>query len=202
MAGLRKAPIESVAHGALRCLYSALPGGVPRPSLEDVLEFHDIVRRMFLQATLIPFRFPTKFLDENQLTDFLRQRESNFGEQLRKADGLAQMELRLSPLTTAPRTAASGRDYLEARRDLLKLCQRVSQRAAHTTSDLTREWREREDQGSLRVYAMLPRAAAAEFRERMRRLPVDDGVALIVSGPWPPTEFMQLEFETAGGGHD
>ena len=200
MTGLRKAPIESVAHGGLRCLYSALPGGVPRPSLEDVLEFHDIVRRMFLQATLIPFRFPTKFLDEGGLLAFLREREAHFAEQLRKAGGLAQMELRLSPLAASARAAApSGREYLEALRDRLQGCTRVAERAASTAREITRDWRRREDQGSLRCYVLLPRDAVADFRERMRRLPVDEGVALIVSGPWPPTEFMELELEAAGG---
>src|SRR5579864_532406 len=68
-----------------------------RPQLQtSALEFHRVLSDVFKSAAIIPFRFPTIFDNEEQLSERLRERSSDYSELLDKFRELVQMEIRVT----------------------------------------------------------------------------------------------------------
>src|SRR5579872_2481017 len=86
-----------------------------RPQLQtSALEFHRVLSEVFKSTAIIPFRFPTIFDNEEQLSERLQERSSEYTALLGKFRDLVQMEIRItSPDLKKP--AESGTQYLKLR---------------------------------------------------------------------------------------
>src|SRR5579871_4959573 len=111
--GVRNAPVESLRRGDLACVYSNVD--VSSPTTEDALDFHTVVDRVFQQVAVAPFRFPTALDDERQLMDFLA-RHGHYSDQLQRLRDYVQMEVSFTRPAQAATAGATGREYLESRK--------------------------------------------------------------------------------------
>ena len=182
---------------------------------------HDAVVRAAAGAgPVLPLRFGTAVPDEEAARTLLRTHAASAAEQLRRIGTAREWGVRLVR-TLAPgaepalagrlRTDdVSGTEYLSRRReelqrgdDLTRTAAEYAERlqdelSAHVTESLRRGG----STGSsllLDMAYLVPTAAEAEFLGQVQQLTEDleaHGLALEVTGPWPPYSFVAL---TPGG---
>lgn len=183
--GVRGAPVEVTQHSGLACYFSRYEefrGGTADELKQDALDFHWTINHVFEQQTVVPFRFPTLLSGSPALEDFLREHAAAYRADLKRLRDRVQMEVR-APVkaSEAAASAASGTAYLKARFDAAQeataLESLLRQAAPHA------EWKQRAN----RYFALITRGGEQPFRDAIAALGRSD---LRVSGPWPPTEFV------------
>ena len=182
---------------------------------------HDaVVRAAAAAGPVLPLRFGTAVPDEDAAHTLLRTHAASAAEQLRRIGTAREWGVRLVR-TLAPgaepalagrpgRDDLSGTEYLSRRRhalqredDLTRTAAECAERlqdvlSAHVTESLRRGG----STGSsllLDIAYLVPTAAEAEFLGQVQHLTKEleaSGLALEVTGPWPPYSFAAL---TPGG---
>ncbi|MEO5936083.1 MAG: GvpL/GvpF family gas vesicle protein [Terriglobales bacterium] len=180
--GVRSAPVETLRRGALVCYFSryeSFPGGSADELKRDALDFHWTVNYVFQKQAVIPFRFPTLLPAQDDLEKFLERNSGVYLADLQRLRDRVQMEVRFSMPEVTP-VSGTGTAYLKAKFDAT---QRVVQLENLMKSAAEAEWKQRGN----RYFALIPRAVVTEFRDKIAGL---GQATLRVSGPWPPTEFV------------
>ena len=149
--------------------------------------------------TVIPLRFGCVMENESRILQVLGAREAEFEQLLGQLEGLVEMGLRVWSKSAAeePLPRSPGARYLAAARGRYTgLTPIEEQWAGHTCGLLkglyareTREARPTPEGRLVSMHFLVARAAAEEFRGRVRRLAVPGEMKLMVSGPWPPYNF-------------
>lgn len=180
--GVRSAAVETMQHAGLACYFSRyekFAGGSAEELKQDALDFHWTVNHVFEQQAVVPFRFPTLLPSAPDLETFLNAHATEYLADLHRLRDQVQMEVRFT-VPPEPPSSGTGTAYLKARFDA---AQKVSELENLMKSAVSAEWKQR---GS-RYFALIPRGVVAEFRDKL----ADLGQApLRVSGPWPPSEFV------------
>jgi hypothetical protein len=193
--GVRDAQVEWLVESAVRCFFSCLEGSYASGSAdtlkEDALRFHSVLHAIFAQAAVIPFRFPT-VLEPDELRRFLAEGAAGYPDRLARLRDVVQMELRISSSAAAIASPPSGREYLLRRQAQAQAMAEAAAASRSAAGHLIQDWRERETRSGLRCYALVPRAEIGEFQARMGTLGALEGVTMVVSGPWPATEFLEV----------
>ncbi|HUR37632.1 MAG TPA: GvpL/GvpF family gas vesicle protein [Terriglobales bacterium] len=186
--GVRSAAVETLQHGSILCYlsrYESFPGGAGDELMKDALDFHWAINLVFEKTAVFPFRFPTLMKSEEELKQFLATHADAYLADLQRLRGQVQMEIRVTqqPEQIVAENALgtnSGTAYLQRKAA-------VAQYFAHfeqlIKSAVQAEWKQRAN----RYFALVPRATVAEFRDKINDL---GQASLRVSGPWPPTEFV------------
>lgn len=191
-AGVGQRPVEEITHGQLRCFYSRFQQPPEKFSKEDVLEFYATVQACFRQAAVIPFRFPTLVESERELLQFLQEKSQPYGAALERLRNMAQMELRIaSEHSRTSKNKPSGKQYLAQRLSKKQALESAATAARSAAGELARDWRQRETQGGLHCYALVAREDIGRFQEILQSLPSEKGLQMLISGPWPATEFIE-----------
>jgi len=156
----------------------------------SALEFHQLLTDVFRSAAIIPFRFPTTFETEKELTEHLTGRSSEYTALLDKFSDLVQMEVRVtSPFTKTQ--SESGAQYLKARQSAVLAIEKFEADLRAALSPTLKDWRQRASKEGRRAFALVARGGVAEFGKIMQSTPVPDGLKVRVSGPWPVSEFIE-----------
>ncbi|HZQ90246.1 MAG TPA: GvpL/GvpF family gas vesicle protein [Terriglobales bacterium] len=185
--GVAGAEVRELHADGVRCFYS--PWEPQKMPTEAALEFQRLISSVFAQAQTVPFRFGHPVATEEDLRSFIAQHAAAYRRALQYFRGLAQMDAALTFTPPAGETT-SGREYLDRIRE-----RRAALREAVTAlrrGVCARAWKESEQQEKLRCYALIELDAAAEFRDQMLRVNLPKTLRALVSGPWPPAEFMKL----------
>jgi len=160
------------------------------PLQTAALEFHRVLSEVFKSSAIIPFRFPTIFDIEEQLTQRLQERANEYTALLDKFRDLVQMEIRVSnPGLKKP--AESGTQYLKLRQIMKATIDKVTTELRSVLSGLSQDWRDRPSKDGTRAFALVYRNQIADFRNVMRNIPVPRDISVRVSGPWPVSEFIE-----------
>ena len=192
--GVRSTPVETLRRGALVCYFSryeSFPGGSADELKRDALDFHWTVNHVFEKQTVIPFRFPTLLAADADLENFLKRNRDAYLADLQRLRDRVQMEVRFSMPEVAP-ASGTGTAYLKAKFDAT---QKVVELENLMKSAVAAEWKQR----GPRYFALIPRAVVTEFRDKLAGL---GQASLRVSGPWPPSEFVNCYPETSPQGQD
>lgn len=183
--GVRGAKVESLTRGGLACCFSRYEefgGGSADALKQDALDFHWAINHVFQQRAVIPFRFPTLLTETSALEAFLEEHASGYLADLQRLRGLVQMEVRLPPpVAEAVAATTSGTAYMKAKFDAAQKVVELESRVKSAAPG--REWRQRAG----RYFVLIPRGDEAQFREKIAAL---GEASLRVSGPWPPSEFV------------
>jgi hypothetical protein len=186
--GVTGAPVRAAQFQNLGCVCSPL---VPPQefSQEDALRFHAVLKSVFDQRAVIPFRFPTILQNETDLQEHLRAKYDVYSSDLQQLKDAVQMELRITAKPEAA-SGSSGTEYLRAKQQSSRALEAASQQAKIALSDLILEWKERPTESGLRCYALVRRSEIARFRRQLEDSNVSGPAKLLLSGPWPATEFL------------
>jgi hypothetical protein len=194
-AGVRHAEVSRLSAGGLSCFYSEMSGTAAETAAkvkEEALEFFAVVQHAFAQAEVIPFRYPTLLKDQAELSAFLEERSGEYVAALQRLRGTAQMEVRITPVEKRP-AASTGKQYLETSQASEAALEKAAAAAHAAAKSWLRDWRVRESASGLRCYALVARGELKDFEKQIHKLDAGSKVSVVVSGPWPPTEFVDVE---------
>jgi Gas vesicle synthesis protein GvpL/GvpF len=195
--GVAAAKVEELQEFGLRCCFSRFESRehLSRiPAVESAYGFHQVLQALFRQAAIIPFRFPTLLENVDELRQHLREHAPQYIEALSRLRHMAQMEIHIGANQAAEKASqpASGREYLQQRQARAAELKATAEKLNQATRSWVVEWRERQTDGGMRCYALLPRDAVASFQQAAQALSQSlPGTRL--SGPWPPAEFLELK---------
>ena len=189
--GIAGAPVESLRTGGLIALYSELePAKLTSPAREYALQFHRVVQQAFQATAVVSFRFPTWFASRDALQAALAAKASVLEEFLSTHADVVQMEISLS--MERPAAPASGTEYLQSRRQAGEVLESAAAACRAALGGHERSWRQRASDRDLRCFALLARADVEAYRNAMQAAVLPGGVRALVSGPWPPNEFLEM----------
>jgi hypothetical protein len=186
------------------------------PSEEDPLVMlarrHDVVTRaVFEHHPVLPLRFGTLVPDEPAAVRLLADHHAEARSWLDRVDGHREWRVRArlahpgtpTPTSTATAAPADGAGDLAARRDRLAAAARTRRDGSAAATALHEAlsryaaetvYRTRRSASPLLDAAYLvPAAAERAFRAETGRFP---GLAVDMTGPWPPYAFVRLEVTT------
>jgi hypothetical protein len=173
--------------------------------------------------TVIPLRYGCRLAREDQVSGLLKERHSHYETLLRELDGCVELGLRLlvpeRPGASVPlprRGPGDGADsraglaYLKARQTYYDRLEnwglehrQLAQELAAIFAGLVRQVKT-EGPGPrlplLSLYLLVPREAVKECRQRFRRFNQETEYGLLLSGPWPPYNFVVDQPESPWGG--
>lgn len=196
MTGVAGAPVVCVRLGSLAAFTSSNPdkSNWLRPQLQtSALEFHRVLNEVFKSTAVIPFRFPTIFDSKEQLIARLQQRASEYTELLAKFRDLMQMEIRVTN-SVLQHPSESGTQYLKQRQAATAMIDKITAELRAILSELSRDWQERRSKDGIRIFALVDRNRITDFRNMMLNAAIPRELRVRVSGPWPPSEFMEPRY--------
>ena len=198
--GVGDLPVESLEEDQLRCFFSRsdrreqLVGPSAR---ESALAFHSVISRIFEQAAVIPFRFPTILEGEPELRTHLVEQAASYCEALARLRDLVQMEIHVahkpSSLVEQDNQAnirTGGTQYLQMRQREQRELTDFASHLRRAGGDLIQGWCERVSSFGLRCFALLDRLEVDRFKARLAGVQIPSALSARVSGPWPATEFV------------
>jgi hypothetical protein len=203
--GVEGAPVQCMDVRNLRCFVSEFAAHIPsEPVPEMVKAFHQVLQRIFAQTAIIPFRFPTIVENEGVLRQFVEGRSAEYSNALRRLRNKVQMDVRiiLNPSASLPSansvnssSSQSGRKYLEDRRGRYQQAQSILDEFRRVSNSLAEEWIQRDTPSGIRGFALMDRSAMPVFLEKIGRVVTPADISARVTGPWPPSEFVEIAGE-------
>lgn len=185
--------------GRLRCFVSDFAAQMPyAPVPEMVKAFNRVLQRIFAQAVIIPFRFPTILESEDMLRQFVETRGAEYGSALKRLRNKVQMDVRIISKARESVNSAStqsGRGYLEGRRERYQQAQSVMDQFRRVSNSLAEEWIQRDTPSGIRSFALVDRSSLAIFLERIGSVVTPADISARITGPWPPSEFVEITRE-------
>jgi hypothetical protein len=195
-AGVEGAPVRWIDMGRLRCFVSDFAAQMPyAPVPEMVKAFNQVLQRIFAQAVIIPFRFPTIVESEDTLRQFVESRAAEYSGALKRLRNKVQMDVRIifkAHENVNSSSSKSGREYLEGRRERYQQAQSVMDEFRHVSNSLAEEWIQRDTPSGIRSFALVDRSSLAVFVERIGRVVTPADISARITGPWPPSEFVEI----------
>ena len=193
--GVDGEPVRWIDAAALRCFFSNFGSPLTdQPAPEILTAFNRVLHALFSQAAIIPFRFPTVVENEDVLRQFLESRSSEYRAALHRLHNKVQMDVRLilEPVAASEPPPRSGKSYLEDRQARRQEVQSVLDKFRCTANSLAESWVQRDTPSGARGFALVDRSALPLFLEKIGRVLTPAGISARVTGPWPPSEFVEV----------
>lgn len=197
--GVAGIPIEEVEHSGLRCFFSRSTdrAGFENSVRDSALQFHQVIHELFRQGTVIPFRFPTYMESDVELGTYLQQHEGKYRESLTRLRCMVQIEIRISFQASGERNLSqlkkSGSDYLRERQGRQRRLEDESEALRQASLQWTAGWRRRPSADKIRCFVLVERNAVQQFEHALAAIQIPADLLVRVTGPWPPTEFIDKE---------
>jgi hypothetical protein len=190
--GVQRAPVEAMSFGNLRLLWSEVEWPFDAKNVQrHAVEFHEVVRHIFNQAAVIPFRLLSVFDDRSALMAFAGENQARFVEDLERLKAFVQMECVIYPApSAAPVDRSSGRVYLEQKAAAARSSAGFAQAVRDAVAHLSPEVRVREGKNGTRIFVLVERGGDAEFRRAVNAMAIPEHMSRRISGPWPAAEFL------------
>jgi Gas vesicle synthesis protein GvpL/GvpF len=195
--GVQGLPVSRREHLGLTIFYSEDPSRDrwSAPTVRSsALEFHRVLEAVFNSTAIIPFRFPTIVAGGEELREHLDERANYYLLWLEKFRTSVQLEALVS-YSGEDRQAAGlhgGKEYLRRRQQTMAAARGWVEKLEAAVAPLATDWRTAIVDSGIRSFAVVERELVAECKERARKLPPPAGVSVRVTGPWPVTEFLDL----------
>lgn len=215
--GIYGRPVLVMERGALGAGVSDLRQLDPHPDVVTVLAYENVVEYFFRQQSIIPMRYGCTIRDTIELNSVLDKYQDQFDKLLARLEGLVEMGIEVqtdgqvtgpelvsavAPQVGAGDTGQSGASYLFARKLhygnadqvaeqrtglVTTVCQPLSGLFVHHKVELSAS-----QPHGLSIYFLVPRSSVEAFRQASRCCPDVGPSKLVVSGPWPPYNFVYV----------
>jgi len=213
-----------VAQNGLSAVLSELGEAGVECDVSGILEYDSIVEAFDRHLTVIPVRYGCFFEGLSDAVASLERRHDEYVSLLQRLAGMREMAIHVLPdrpndksdaglKVTSPESAPifcnTGADYLAARRRYYLALDRAAldrrlliEEVCESLSGfyLRRNVRFPDSAGGrlLSTYFLVPRELVENFRRAARALRLRDGSKLLLSGPWPPYNFVEDPLQSAG----
>ena len=181
-----------------------------------LLAYEAVVESFHRHMTVIPMRYGCRVVCPYDALVLLRENHDGYGELLRELEGLAEMGIQLlldasgdpvdacaPPVRSIPLPSYgnSGTTYLASKRERYVGQERAGVEQRELVEELCVslegsfvrhkvEFPSSRRSRLLSLYFLVPRDSVETFRSAVRRLPTNRSVKLLLSGPWPPYNFV------------
>ena len=178
---------------------------VPPLGRDDVLAHHRLAEQGLAAGLCLPVRFPTWAADEHAVRELLEQRRAELLAVLNRVTGRVELAVTITwtndqPGAEPPTQATTpGKRYLQERRQRYAAADQRRSEGQRLAAAVAADARVLEATHTLcpspeigLSSALLVNAEdAVAVRKRLQGL--EEGVRILVSGPWPPYSFVSLE---------
>lgn len=209
-AGVEGAPVFLVAEGGLAAACSVAPDACVTPTVPRATAFAWVVGALHAVTAVLPFRYGN-FLDSSErVLNLLQAHREEFLQSLEEVEGCDEMGLRIllenrpgmecaQPAYAAPR--GTGREFLEGRRAHYAaeecdeaLAARAAAEARGALDGLAVKCREDRSSAAdgrlLSLFFLVRRENVERFREAFEQLQQETSAKMLLTGPWPPYNFV------------
>lgn len=197
LAGVKGLPVLCTEHSGIEVFYSqhVHDENWTTPSLEQTAkQFHAVLRQLFQNRAVIPFRFPTVLKDQESLREHLAGAAGEYAAQIRKFADDVQMEAMFSETAHAAIVGeTSGTEYLRQKQKRDAAYGSAIAALQGFAGTLVGDWKQKQTPSGIRLFALVKRTAVSGFLQRMQSFGVPSGFTIRVTGPWPVTEFLELK---------
>ena len=190
--GVNAQPVQLLSSGRLGLLWSEVEWPfAPDQMQRSAIEFHQVVRHVFSQTAVIPFRLLSVFEDQQALRAVVAENQTHFLDDLERLKGFVQMECVVYPAPGQAQTgSSSGKAYLEKKAVAMRSSEGLAQTVRDAVAHLSNEVRVREGKNGTRIFVLVERGRETDFREAVSVLPLPQHLLRRISGPWPAAEFL------------
>lgn len=190
--GVGAVPVQLMSSGELGLLWSEVEWPIaPDKMQRSALEFHQVVRHIFNQTAVIPFRLLSVFDDQQALAAFAAENQACFLADLERLKSFVQMECVVYPAPATERQdISSGKAYLEKKAVAMRSSESFAQAVRDAVAHLSHEVRVREGKNGTRIFVLVERGRESDFRQAVSVLPLPQHLSRRISGPWPAAEFL------------
>lgn len=165
------APLQAIPADDLVALCGP-PGDEGEPTAEALWRHEEIVESLMRDRDLLPVRYGTRLDDERAAASALTARSSELRAALEHVSGAVELSLRVR--------SREPSDTGEIEAQLRALARDAVERPGRDEHEL------------LRAAYLVEREAVAHFAEEVTRLQdAHPGLALLLTGPWPPYSFAE-----------
>ena len=214
--GIGQQPVVVVTRNGLSAALSELAESDLVPDISRTLAYGRVVEHFFRSQAIIPMRYGCKFENASDVVSMLVEHQREYQKLLGDLQGLDEMGIRvllgksegrvradtsLEPSATALSFDNSGAAYLAAKQEHFRGLDQavldqhllVDELCASLSGLFVRRKVESPDltiSRLLSLYFLVPKASVEAFRHAARRLHPKNSVKLLLSGPWPPYNFV------------
>jgi hypothetical protein len=173
------------------------------PGVSRLLDYQNVIASFHARRAVIPLRYGCFLESEGAAIRLLEARRAEFESLLDRLDGMTEMGIRVllegAAPSEDPAPRAPGAAYLARLRRrygaaLLPaenfLAGEIGGALGHCWGQFRAESSAAAGRRMLSLYFLTPKSAVENFRARVRELQLQQGVRLLVSGPWPPYNFV------------
>jgi hypothetical protein len=200
-AGLRGAPLRTIASGPVAAIYSEHEIA-PEPDEELLWAHEQIVEELMEGATILPMRFGSTVESPEALAALLKERQEEFVGSLERVRGAVELSVRAQlPAAAGPEEGARpawrsqpGTAYLLERARRQRCSEDAAQRIHRPLAALARRSVPRAgagERGAFKAAYLVDEESVEAFGERVGELNsalADTKVSC--TGPWPPYSFV------------
>jgi hypothetical protein len=214
--GVGGKPVFVLAHNGLSAGLSELAESDLVPDISHILAYEAVVEHLYRDLTVIPVRYGCQLERPSEARGWLERHHDECVALLDELEGLGEMSVhvllggsRAATQNDAPPTAPHsfplpsnpGATYLAAKRQRYLGLDRLARHERLLVEELwdsladlyvrrKLEFSDSQRSRLLPLYFLVPRACIESFRCATRHLHLEESVKLLVSGPWPPYNFV------------
>jgi hypothetical protein len=197
-AGICDSSVQSRGLAGLRFYWSEIPSPEAWLSNAESLkkaasQFQQVLRQILSATTPLPFPFPTLFDNAGEMEDQVGAERELYRVALERIGDAVQYEIVANWAADEQADLAkpiSGREYVQRRQEAAARIAAVDGKLRCVTGDSVQQWRARQERRTHRWFALVARRDRERFVASLRGAGPSEGVRLRLSGPWPPSEFM------------
>jgi len=222
-ARIDRQPVFLIKHNGLSAVVSRVPASTRETGsdIPDLLAYEKVIEEFFQDRAVLPMRYGSLLQDESQVIELLQQHSQEYQATLREVEGCVEMGIRImvekteeerrNERSSSTLPSSSGEGYLQARRRYYAEREWPSQveaalakRCRIAFDGLFLKWKAEFSQlpnfvflvPVLSLYFLVQRECEADFRRVFQAVSRSESVRMLLSGPWPPFNFMPLgQFE-------
>ncbi|MBI4763685.1 MAG: GvpL/GvpF family gas vesicle protein [Deltaproteobacteria bacterium] len=213
MTGVKSKEIFFVTGHGLCVAASEMSAGDGTPPVPELLIYSKVVEDFHRLQAIVPMRYGCFLYGIPGIREALKERQCQYHALLEKLEGQVEMGIRLLQfdLETPPPAVPplDGRNYLTRQRVHYQMMDEISQhhrmlldRTIQAFSGLYGKYRVETalKNGSviLSLYFLVPGNKISLFRETFWRVVEDGDTKALISGPWPPYNFVADDLAPPG----
>lgn len=192
--GLQHQSLRGMYAGPLLAIVSDQEDAAPRPAVETLWDYEQIVERIARQHAIVPARFGSVLDDDEAVLEMLRARREQLLAALRYIRGAVELALRATWQQPPQSDSRTGTDYMRVRLELRRQARELAGELM-PLGKLSRTSRcelPGRPQDPLRCAYLVDRERVQEFTASVEQLDHRlSGVDLVCTGPWPPYSFAE-----------
>ena len=192
------------AHG-LAAVASPVKEMTAPPSVSSLLAYARVVEAIHARQAVIPLRYGCMMENESAVLRLLEDHRQEYAAQLARLLGMTEMGIRILwparagappdiPPSPGARYLASLRNRYHAAGALdaeeSGLADEISGLLSNCSTGQRREASSSSQRRLLSLYFLTSKTRVKRFRSRARKISPPDGAKILLSGPWPPYNFV------------